>query len=123
MRLITTIIGTCSLVFSLNISANGSFSSLANDCFNEWKMRGWTIGEDQKLAYTHPQFAAGIKKICAVRQAMYAEDEQVSPYIQGNLAELAPYVFGGDEDAIRGLIRKLQERPVGPRYSGIYMTD
>lgn len=97
--------------------------TLAEDCFNEWKSRGWVIGEDSTPAVEVPKFAEGIKKVCGVRSRLYEEDPTVSPYIQARLPELAPYLFAGDEKAIETLIRKLQTRRPGPAYSGAFMRD
>lgn len=97
--------------------------SLVEDCFNEWKTRAWVIGEDKTLAHEVPKFAEGIRKVCRIRSQMYDDDPSVSPYIQGRLPELAPYLFSGDEEAIRQLIKKLQTRRPGPSYSGAFMRD
>lgn len=97
--------------------------SLVQDCFNEWKSRAWVIGEDNIPAHEVPKFAEGIRKVCQIRSQMYDDDPSVSPYIQGRLAELAPYLFSGDDEAIKQLIKKLQTRRPGQSYSGSFMRD
>lgn len=103
--------------------AEGSFNLLEDDCFNEWKHRGWVIGEDNTPATQVPTFVEGIKRICKVRADMFADNPDISPYIQGRLAEIAPYVFGADEASIESLVLKLEERRPGPQFSGTYMRD
>jgi hypothetical protein len=111
------------MLFSLPVAAEPMFGLLADDCFNEWKTRGWVIGEDNTPAHEVERFATGIRKICEVRSQMFVEDPEISPYIQGRLAELAPYVFSGDEEAIRTLVSKLKQRRPGHQFSGSFMRD
>lgn len=113
---------SCVIIAPAALGFDGQIS-LADDCFNEWKSRGWVIGEDKTPAYKVPRFKAGIKKVCEVRSRLFEEDPTVSPYIQARLAELAPYLFSGDEAAIEELIIKLKTRRPGPAYSGAFMRD
>jgi hypothetical protein len=103
--------------------ANDNFGSLADDCYREWQLRGWVIGEDRTPAAQVPRFAEGVRKICQKRSELYQDDPEISPYIQGRLPELAPYVFSADDTAIEQFIIKLQERRPGPQFSGTYMQD
>ncbi len=117
------LIAFISILSATSVNAGQTFGLLADDCFNEWKTRGWVIGEDNTPAYQVEKFANGIRKICEIRSQMFAVDPEISPYIQGRLAELAPYVFSGDEQAIRGLISKLKQRRPGDQFSGSFMRD
>lgn len=117
------LIASMPMLMTMPLSAEPAFGSLANDCYNEWKTRGWVLGEDNTLAHDVERFANGIRKICEIRSQMFVEDTEISPYIQGRLAELAPYVFSGDEQAIRMLITKLNQRRPGPQFSGSFMHD
>ena len=113
----------CLTLINLPASAEPAFGSLADDCFNEWKTRGWVIGEDNTPAYEVERFADGIRKICEIRSQMFVDGPETSPYIQGRLAELAPYVFSADDKAIRTLIVKLKQRRPGHQFSGSFMQD
>lgn len=104
-------------------NAQDFLPDLATDCYQEWQSRGWVIGEDNTPADQVQRFAEGIRKMCELRASMNAEDASVSPYIQGRIAELAPYLFAGDEAALRTLVRKLQQRRPGPDFSGAFMRD
>lgn len=117
------LLATCLMLINTAAIAEPAFGSLADDCFSEWKTRGWVIGEDNTPAHEVERFANGIRKICEVRSQMFIEDPEISPYIQGRLAELAPYVFSADESAVRTLILKLQQRPAGHQFSGSFMQD
>lgn len=121
----TKTIGFLLAMISSTTQANADemFGSLEQDCYQEWKARGWVIGEDNTPAHLVPRFDAGIKKICMVRSQLFASDPEISPYIQGRLPELAPYIFGADETAIESLIIKLKQRRPGPDYSGTFMRD
>lgn len=118
-----TLVFVCLLVLTKTVMAGESFVNLADDCYNEWQHRGWVIGEDDTPAAEVPTFVEGIKKICAVRARMFAEDPTISPYIQARLAEIAPYVFSADEKTIESLVLKLKQRRPGPQFSGTYMQD
>lgn len=107
----------------VGVHAQDSLPDLSADCYQEWQSRRWVIGEDNTPAHEVPRFAQGIKKMCETRADMHSENADISPYIQGRLAELAPYVFAGDEAAMRGLIKKLQQRRPGPDFSGAFMRD
>ncbi|WP_438969839.1 hypothetical protein [Methylophaga sp.] len=110
------------LSLSLTISAK-DLGLLEEDCFNEWKTRHWVLGEDKTPAHQVPRFAAGIKQICETRVRLFKMNSDISPYIQGRLAEVAPYVFSADQQSIEALIMKLEDRPSGPRFSGSTMRD
>lgn len=105
------------------LGANDLFPDLSTDCYLEWQSRGWVIGEDYTPAQQVPRFADGIRKLCALRARMHASDASVSPYIQGRLAELAPYLFAADEQQLQSLIKKLQQRRPGHDFSGTFMRD
>lgn len=112
------------IIFSMpQVNAGEMFGSLEQDCYQEWKSRGWVIGEDNTPAHLVPRFDEGIKKICKARSQMFASDPDISPYIQGRIAELAPYIFGGDQAAIETLIIKMKQRRLDPGYSGAFMRD
>lgn len=117
------LIASMPMLMTMPLSAEPAFGSLAKDCYNEWKTRGWVLGEDNTPAHDVERFANGIRKICEIRSQMFVEDTEISPYIQGRLAELAPYVFSGDEQAIRMLITKLNQRRPGHQFSGSFMHD
>lgn len=117
------LIASMPMLMTMPLSAEPAFGSLANDCYNEWKTRGWVLGEDNTPAHDVERFANGIRKICEIRSQMFVEDTDISPYIQGRLAELAPYVFSGNEQAIRMLITKLKQRRPGHQFSGSFMHD
>jgi hypothetical protein len=105
------------------VHAQDFLPDLSADCYQEWQSRGWVIGEDNTPAYEVPRFANGIKKMCETRADMHSESADISPYIQGRLAELVPYLFAGDEAAMRSLVKKLQQRRPGPDFSGAFMRD
>lgn len=105
------------------VNAQDFLPDLSADCYQEWQSRGWVIGEDNTPAHEVPRFAQGIKKMCETRADMHGENADISPYIQGRIAELAPYLFAGDEAAMRSLIKKLQQRRPGPDFSGAFMRD
>jgi hypothetical protein len=105
------------------VNAQDFLPDLSADCYQEWQSRGWVIGEDNTPAHEVPRFAQGIKKMCETRADMHGENADISPYIQGRIAELAPYLFAGDEGALRSLIKKLQQRRPGPDFSGAFMRD
>lgn len=123
MRLLLLVNGLFVLHFSSLLMAENKMNTLAEDCFHEWTMRGWTIGEDQTPASQLKTFSEGIQRICQLRSELHAEDENVSPYIEGRLAEIAPYVFSGDEEAIKQFILQLEERRPGTYYSGSFLSD
>jgi len=119
----TTFIATfCLLGLYQSVSAN-ELGLLEEDCFNEWKTRQWVIGEDKTPAYQVPRFAEGIKKLCDTRVRMFNANPDISPYIQGRIAELAPYIFSGNDKAFEALIMKVEARPLGSQFSGTYMRD
>lgn len=111
------------LNFSPSLVADYGLGSFADDCYQEWKMRGWTIGEDSTPAAELAPFAEGIRRICRLRSELYATDQSISPYIEGRMAEVAPYVFSDDEASIKHYILKLKERRPGPAYSGTFLSD
>lgn len=108
---------------STPVSAFDGEMNLIEDCYSEWKSRGWVVGEDETPANELPQFAAGVRKVCEIRSRLYEDDPSISPYIQARLPELAPYLFSADEKAIEQLVRKLQTRRPGQSYSGSFMRD
>lgn len=108
---------------SVGVYAQQFLPDLSVDCYQEWQSRAWVIGEDNTPAAQVPRFAEGIKKMCELRASMHAENAEISPYIQGRMAELAPYLFAGDEAALRSLVNKLQQRRPGPDFSGAFMRD
>ncbi len=113
-------------LFVMSLSAHAGddvFGSLPEDCYQEWKTRGWVIGEDNTPAHEIPLFASGIRRMCDVRARMFADNPDISPYIQGRLAELAPYVFSGTEADMESLILKLDQRRPGHQFSGSFMHD
>jgi hypothetical protein len=123
MRFLLLINGLIVLNFSTFVVADNGLGSFADDCFQEWKMRGWTIGEDNTPAADFAPFVDGIKRICKLRSELYAADQSISPYIEGRMAEVAPYVFSVDEASIKHYILKLKERRPGFAYSGTFLTD
>jgi|GEM_PF-989668 len=123
MRFIVISSGVMVLSISTLLMAGNTMRTLAEDCFQEWTMRGWTLGEDETLASEIRPFSEGIQRICQLRSELHAEDETVSPYIEGRLAEIAPYVFSRDDKAIKQYILKLKERHPGPQYSGSFLSD
>lgn len=118
-NLIVTVFFAC---LYQSVSAN-ELGLLEKDCFNEWKTRQWVLGEDKTPAYQVPRFAEGIKQICETRARLFKTNPDISPYIQGRIAELAPYIFSGDNKNYESLIRKIEERPSKPQFSGAYMRD
>ncbi|MDO8825432.1 hypothetical protein [Methylophaga sp.] len=96
-------IGTVLLVFSATLWAADMQSpqSLITDCYQEWQSRGWTLGEDQRLADEVENFRNGIIRICEVRAELFLQGENISPYIQGRLRDLAPYIFTADKEDIK----------------------
>lgn len=65
--------------------------SLIKDCYQEWQSRGWTLGEDRRPADSVAGFRDGIMRICEARTELFLQDQDISPYIQGRLRDLAPY--------------------------------
>lgn len=123
MHYLILINGLIALLFSSSLMAENTMYTLAEDCYQEWSMRGWTIGEDQTPAAELKPFSEGIQRICKLRSQLHAEDDSISPYIEGRLAEIAPYVFTSDEESIKHYILKLNERRPGPTYSGSFLSD
>lgn len=119
---VTLIVTVCFSFLYHSVSAN-ELGLLEEDCFNEWKTRQWVLGEDKTLAYQVPRFAEGIKQLCETRVRLFKSNPDISPYIQGRMAELAPYIFSGDSKAYESLIMKIEEQPSTPRFSGAYMRD
>ena len=111
------------LGISLSAHAADGFGSLSHDCYQEWKSRGWVIGEDKTPAHQIPLFASGIRKMCTVRARLFVDNPAISPYIEGRLPELAPYLFSGTEADMESLILKLEQRRPGHRFSGHFMHD
>ena len=90
--------------------------SLIKDCYQEWQSRGWTLGEDRRPADSVAGFRDGIMRICEVRTELFLEDQEISPYIQGGLRELAPYVFTATKEDMKQRILQVKDRigyPIG----------
>lgn len=113
-------IGTLLLVFSVTSWAADiqSPQSLINDCYQEWQSRGWTLGEDQRLADDVENFRNGIIMICEVRAELFLQGETISPYIQGRLRDLAPYIFTANKEDIKQRILLLNGQMSYPGGSG-----
>mgnify|MGYP003644678794 FL=1 len=84
--------------------------SLIKDCYQEWQSRGWTLGEDRRPADSVAGFRDGIMRICEVRTELFLQDEDVSPYIQGRLRDLAPYVFTATKEDIKQRILQVKDQ-------------
>jgi hypothetical protein len=55
-------------------------------------------------------------RICEVRTELFLEDQEISPYIQGGLRELAPYVFTATKEDMKQRILQVKDRtgyPIG----------
>lgn len=123
MRFLLHVNGLFLLTFSSLLIADNGLGTLADDCYREWSTRGWTIGEDQTPAVQVPRFSEGIKRVCELRSVLHADDKTISPYIQGRLADIAPYVFINDDEVLKQYIVKLKDRDPGPVYSGTFLSD
>lgn len=123
MRYLLLVSGLILLNFSSTAVAENSLGTFADDCYQEWTMRGWTIGEDNTPASELEPFAKGIQRICRLRSELHSKDPAISPYIQGRMAEIAPYVFSDDDASIKHYILKLKDRRPGPAYSGTFLSD
>ncbi len=89
---------------------------LANDCYQEWQARGWTIGEDGTPAADLANFRSGIELICQVRVELFNENNDISPYIQESMREVAPFILTANKADIREYILRLQKSGrVSPR--------
>ncbi|MBN47245.1 MULTISPECIES: hypothetical protein [unclassified Methylophaga] len=96
-----------------------SSQSLITDCYQEWQSRGWTLGEDRRPASTIIGFREGIMRICEVRTELFLQGADVSPYIQGRLRDLAPYVFTATKEDIKQRILQVNDQtgyPAGSDY-------
>lgn len=111
---------TWALLFSTSLIAAGinSEQSLVTDCYQEWQSRGWTLGEDQRPAKDIQGFSDGIMRICEVRTELFLQGEDVSPYIQGRLRDLAPYVFTANKEDIKQRILQMSDQTGYPGGSG-----
>jgi hypothetical protein len=123
MRFLLIVNGLIALHFSSFLMAENKMKTLAEDCFQVWTMQAWTIGEDETPASQVKPFSEGIQRICQLRSELHAEDHTISPYIEGRLAEIAPYVFSGDEEAIKQYILQRKVRLPGSYYSGNFLSD
>ncbi len=94
-------------ILALPVSAGFSGANLADDCYQAWHSQNWRIGENATPASDLTAFRESIKKICELRAEMFAEGEDISPFIQGNLRQVAPLVFKGDESDFRAHIRQI----------------
>lgn len=83
--------------------------SLMKDCYQEWQTREWTLGEDRQPAESVIGFRNGIMRICEARTELFLQGEDVSPYIQGQLRDLAPYVFTAGKEEIKQRILQVEE--------------
>ncbi len=92
--------------------------SLMQDCYQEWQSRGWTLGADRKPAEDVIGFRDGIMLICEVRTELFLGDENVSPYIQGRLRDLAPFVFTASKVDIKQRILQMESQTGYPAGSG-----
>lgn len=91
-------------------------SQLANDCYQEWQTRGWTIGEDGTPAADLANFRSGIELICQVRAELFNENADISPYIQESMREVAPFILTANKSDIREHILRVQKSSlVSPR--------
>lgn len=89
---------------------------LANDCYQEWHTRGWTIGEDGTPAADLANFRSGIELICQVRAELFNENADISPYIQESMREVAPFILTANKADIREHILRVQKSGrVSPR--------
>ena len=84
--------------------------SLIKDCYQEWQSRGWTLGEDRRPADNVAGFREGIMRICEARTELFLQDQDISPYIQGRLRDLAPYVFTATKEDIKQRILQVKDR-------------
>jgi len=118
------LIATWFLLFSTSLSAADmqSKQSLITDCYQEWQSRGWTLGEDRRPAEKVIGFRDGIMRICEVRTELFLQDENVSPYIQGRLRDLAPYVFTATKEDIKQRILQVNDQTGYPNGSG-YLSE
>jgi len=82
---------------------------LANDCYQEWQTRGWTIGEDGTPAADLANFRSGIELICQVRAELFNENTEISPYIQESMREVAPFILTANKTDIRQHILRIQK--------------
>lgn len=82
---------------------------LAQDCYQEWQTRGWTIGEDGTPAADLANFRAGIELICEVRSELFNENANISPYIQESMREIAPFILTASKADIREYILMIQQ--------------
>lgn len=89
------------------VYAGFSDRNMADDCYQAWQSQNWRIGENATPATKLTAFRESIKKICQLRAEMFAEGEDISPFIQGNLRQVAPLVFKGDEADFRAHIRQI----------------
>ncbi|MDX1750104.1 MAG: hypothetical protein R3271_07275 [Methylophaga sp.] len=84
--------------------------SLIKDCYQEWQSRGWTLGVDRRPADSVADFREGIMRICEARTELFFQDQDISPYIQGRLRDLAPYVFTATKKDIKQRILQMKDR-------------
>lgn len=82
-------------------------TSLADDCYQAWQSQNWRIGENATPAVKLTAFRESIKTICSLRAEMFDDGEDVSPFIQGNIRQVAPLIFRGDESDFRAHIRQI----------------
>lgn len=115
-----TLIVISILVFSSPLIAADmqSEQSLITDCYQEWQSRGWTLGEDRRPADEIQGFREGIMRICEVRTELFLQGEDVSPYIQGRLRDLAPYIFTANKENIKQRILQLSGQTGYPNGAG-----
>jgi len=104
--------------------AESASPSLVEDCFNEWSSRGWVLGEDRTLASNIAVFKSGIKRVCALRAKLFMSGENISPYIQASMPEIAPYLYSAaDEQSLITFIKRIEDRGDTPSFSGTFMRD
>lgn len=96
--------------------------NLMMDCYQEWQSRGWTLGEDRQLADNILGFRNGIMQICEARTELFLQGEDVSPYIQGRLRDLSPYIFTASKDEIIQRILQVKDQTGYPAGSG-YLSE
>ena len=108
------------LLFSASLTAADmqSKQSLITDCYQEWQSRGWTLGEDKRPAANIVGFREGIMRICEVRTELFLQGENVSPYIQGRLRDLAPYVFTASKEDLKQRILQVNDQTCYPGGAG-----
>jgi hypothetical protein len=121
MKLNFALLGLFVVMLQPASAETASTQQLATQCYQEWQSRGWRLGEDGTLAANIPAFKNGIETLCEVRADMAQTDPTVSPFVEGTMPELAPYMFTGNKADMKVLVEKLKHRK--PGYAGQFMRD